>query len=623
MTASCQNMLIIADSGNRRVQIFQTDGMALRKIIGPLRVHQAEEPLRVSHVNALPVDVSENQTIPQFAPDTWHPYDVAVTMSGILYVSDRANSLIHVIDPSGRWLTAWDGRDDEGVTLTCPTHLALDCDENLYIVQDESPDVVVLNPQGDLVGRLTHPKDLEGSFAVGGIGIDSNGNVHLTDPGSGGVMVFDVNHTESSSYHPIDHQCSPASILFTGDGYAALIDKLAGIVYKLVESSSYTTQEYVILGPLDSQQYRCVWHRVVIEGKVAQGTLLQVDTFTADTPKLPAQITDLPEHRWETRQMHGDVTTDEWDCLIRSQPGQFLWIRLSLYGDTLGTPTIDAIRVEYPRDSSLRHLPGIYQGDAHSAEFLDRYLSIIDLFWRQIGTTLSDVPRLLDPAGTPAEFLPWLASWFGLVLKQNWSEDVQRRLIKQAHELYRLRGTPAGLKLHIELITGHTPTILEHYKLRRWLFLNRGRLGSQAVLWGSDVQDRLKLDEHNQVGEFQLIDHGDPLLDPLSTYSHRFAVYITLPHADENDHQIIEEIVELAKPAHTLAEVKFVQPGLCLGRELFLGINMIVADYPSGVTINDSSLGQGLVLGQPNGPHTPNMQMGNNVRMGVNARLDS
>jgi phage tail-like protein len=418
-------------------------------------------------------------------------------------------------------------------------------------------------------------------------------------------------------------KCQPAALAFDGQGGVALLDKLSGIVYALQESATYAAEGSLIIGPLDSEQYRCVWHRVILDGEVGPGTLVQVDTHTADAPKLAAQIETLPDTRWDTRQMHGDVGAERWDCLIRSQPGRYLWLRLTFYGDLQHTPAIHAIRVEYPRQSSLRYLPAVFREDAESAEFLDRFLSIMDEFWRQIGVTLDSIPRLLNPLGAPAEFLPWLASWLGLVLEQNWSEETRRRLIKNAHHLFRLRGTSAGVKLHIELITGREPHILEYFKLRRWLFLNRGRLGDQ-VLFGADVVDRLQLDVHSEIGNFQLIDQGDPLLDPLATYAHRFALYVTLPDAGDNERRTVEQIVELAKPAHTQAQVVFVKPGLCLGRELFVGVNMVIGEYPAGVTLNEGTLGEGLILSKPDRTtSSPAMQVGQIVRMGVNAQLES
>lgn len=61
-------------------------------------------------------------------------------------------------------------------------------------------------------------------------------------------------------------------------------------------------------------------------------------------------------------------------------------------------------------------------------------------------TIISQIHTYLDPQQTPADFLPWLAGWVALSLRENWDEAVKRQFISQIVPLYRLRGTIFGLK---------------------------------------------------------------------------------------------------------------------------------------------------------------------------------
>src|SRR4030095_5742173 len=71
------------------------------------------------------------------------------------------------------------------------------------------------------------------------------------------------------------------------------------------------------------------------------------------------------------------------------------------------------------------------------------------------------------------------------------------------------------------------PLILEHYQLRRWLFLGMGRLQDQAVLWGRRVVNRSQLGERRtQAGETQLVKRQDPERDPFHFYAHQFSVFV-------------------------------------------------------------------------------------------------
>ncbi len=60
----------------------------------------------------------------------------------------------------------------------------------------------------------------------------------------------------------------------------------------------------------------------------------------------------------------------------------------------------------------------------------------------------------LDPTQTPAEFLPWLANWVALSLREDWPEPVKRSFIRRIVPLYQKRGTREGLvdmlKLYLE-----------------------------------------------------------------------------------------------------------------------------------------------------------------------------
>jgi phage tail-like protein len=51
-----------------------------------------------------------------------------------------------------------------------------------------------------------------------------------------------------------------------------------------------------------------------------------------------------------------------------------------------------------------------------------------------------------DPQQTPEEFLPWLAGWVALSLRDDWEVDVKREFIRQIVGLYRWRGTKTGLE---------------------------------------------------------------------------------------------------------------------------------------------------------------------------------
>lgn len=90
-------------------------------------------------------------------------------------------------------------------------------------------------------------------------------------------------------------------------------------------------------------------------------------------------------------------------------------------------------------------------------EYIDRIHTYFDPHPAQSGET----PESLQAKRTPDEFLPWLASWVALNLRDDWEPEVKRRFISQMVSLYRLRGTKAGLKRLLELYTNEEVEIHE------------------------------------------------------------------------------------------------------------------------------------------------------------------
>ncbi len=119
-------------------------------------------------------------------------------------------------------------------------------------------------------------------------------------------------------------------------------------------------------------------------------------------------------------------------------------------GDPLGDKRL--IRVEVAQPSWIRSLPGIYQDtDEEQADFLKRFLAVQQHVLLQTEEKLESIHTFFDPRETPEGFLPWLGSWVAMALHEGWSERRLREIIYRAVELYKLRGTAAGLKLALSL----------------------------------------------------------------------------------------------------------------------------------------------------------------------------
>lgn len=96
------------------------------------------------------------------------------------------------------------------------------------------------------------------------------------------------------------------------------------------------------------------------------------------------------------------------------------------------------------------YLPAMLQAD----EFCVRFTEGLDPVLAPVLSTIDNIDAYVDPWLTPADFLDWLAGWFGLELDATWPEERRRGLVANALELGRWRGTVVGLALLVELYTG-------------------------------------------------------------------------------------------------------------------------------------------------------------------------
>ena len=114
-------------------------------------------------------------------------------------------------------------------------------------------------------------------------------------------------------------------------------------------------------------------------------------------------------------------------------------------------------------------LPGVYR-DSWLEErrrtarepFGTRFLGSFDAVLAPILATLDSLDAYLDADTTPEDFLPWLGEWVAAAVDASWDEDRRRAFVGQAAELFRRRGTAAGLRDHVQIHTGGVVEIVDN-----------------------------------------------------------------------------------------------------------------------------------------------------------------
>lgn len=97
------------------------------------------------------------------------------------------------------------------------------------------------------------------------------------------------------------------------------------------------------------------------------------------------------------------------------------------------------------------HLPALYQsGDPFAVALTTAFDGVL----APIFTSLDNFDAYLDPTLAPDDFVDWLATWVGADPDDSWTPRRAREFVARAVGLYRVRGTRAGLKAFLELLTG-------------------------------------------------------------------------------------------------------------------------------------------------------------------------
>lgn len=380
--------------------------------------------------------------------------------------------------------------------------------------------------------------------------------------------------------------------------------------------AAFARQGQLLTRALDSGIPRCRWHRVFLDAEIPAGTRVSLAVATSETPLPAAQgVADPDWAGFPAGLPHpGDwqiIEAGQLDALIRTPPGRHLFVRLRLTGDGSATPRVRRIHIDFPRATSADLLPAVYRDEGVAGDFTERFLALFDASLGTVDTAVARFPALLDGARARDEVLPWIARFLAVTLNETWDAATRRRILKAAPDLFRRRGTRAGLTGSIRLAydLAEDPAITEHGLERAWGAVAASgapgpadaRLGRTRLF--SRKSARLTLGA-SPLGRTPVMSYGDPAADPHATGAFRFTVAVPAGVGAEPD--ALSRLVEGQKPAHTLAALSVGgSAGFRLGGALRIGIDTLIArPAPHVLGKPGGRLGRTAILGgsAPPGP---------------------
>ncbi len=185
-----------------------------------------------------------------------------------------------------------------------------------------------------------------------------------------------------------------------------------------------------------------------------------------------------------------------------------------------------------PHSLYLNFLPAIYR----DIDFIGRFLKIFELSFEPCVHTLDNLWAYLDPTQAPQAILPFLAHWVGWQQSPQIGVERQRKLIKNAMQIYRLRGTRRGLRFYLHLATGlpldeHLPETDKHIGIVE--YFRRGFVFGEA-----------------KIGEDTIVGGGSPF---------HFAVYLRPLDGNQIDELLVRNVIEQEKPAFSTYDL-YIEP---------------------------------------------------------------
>jgi phage tail-like protein len=395
-------------------------------------------------------------------------------------------------------------------------------------------------------------------------------------------------------------------IAFAPDGRVAFTAS-DGIRWTGPSTARHATDGWVVTYRLDSGHYRTTWGRVFLDACVPPNTSIRLGFLTADdddeildplqatppdrgwqpvpdpeaTPPMPSQLRlsvtqSFPVYRRPTGrerpwdQIPVDDPFETYEAPVTAPPGRYLWVQLFLSGAARLSPRVRAMRIERPGHQLMQTLPRSWSRREDAAAFMQRFLAPAEGMLHQLDEQSELRAILLHPNATPQETLAWLAGFAGLVLDRRWPEEARRRLVAEAYPLFRRRGTKESLVRILEIYLGRPPVIVEDWQMRG---LGGTVLGTKP---GGDPPPSVggSLRATGTLGRFT-IGGLVPGQDSFSLAAHRFTVLVP-DVLDAERRAVVEDILAVHRPAHTLGGICELGVGMRAGTQLRIAITTFV-----------------------------------------------
>jgi phage tail-like protein len=624
--------LLVADSGNHRIQVFDIETSQLIEIWG--QANPAADP----RPGAQPGLLNE-------------PWGLAADKTGSVYVVDYGNRRVQKFNVIGQVVsTFWQNATASGL-LRQPSDVAVgESDETtrIFVTDAASATIYVLDSDGhpvlDSQGR---PRSMADSQLRQPMGIAAAGDaVYVGDNLAQRILRFEIADTIEYAAPAIGYEGPVAALLLQGKYSLWAHPGNALTPVELAARGGHIMMGSLWRDPVQVVDRKVVWHRLwAVVNQLPANTHLDLYAYAseslADAPIVdPSASNPFADPKWQSIVYGSNL--DVTDLYIGGGQSRYLWIGALFSGDGTGSPIVHQLGVEFDHPTYDQYLPAVYRNNANCDEFLLRLLSLFENMYSGVECEIASLPHLFDPKAAPQQFLAWLAGCLGLDLDDNWEEERQRRIIGKIFCMDGERGTVAGLREALRVFAGVNAIIEEPILGAAWWSMpstadgccdacapeaaasgpNWQDTANSALGWttmlapaqpqGAVVGTSADLDQSHLIAD---TDFGAPLFTDLA---YRFSVQLYRSQVMCEDALTqIRAILDQEKPAHTAYDICIIDPRFRVGFQSRVGIDTVVGGPPRSL-----ALGSGQALGQDTALAGPDAsRLGVESRLGLNTRL--
>jgi DNA-binding beta-propeller fold protein YncE len=167
-------LIYVADTGNRRIQIFEKDGS-----------YRFDFPLPAGKKPADPTDLAIDLS------------------SGLIALTDNDNHVIRVVQPDGREVTRWGGEGDAPGQFKYPFSCVIDIGGSVLVTDTLNARIQFFTFNGEHQASLGEFGLAPGKiFRPSGVARDGSQRVWVTDPFAGVIQVYDPRGDSWSTVAP-------------------------------------------------------------------------------------------------------------------------------------------------------------------------------------------------------------------------------------------------------------------------------------------------------------------------------------------------------------------------------------------------------------------------------------